>query len=200
MPDEQQGGGTPPAGTGAQGGTPEGQQNDGQQQGTTQGQGGTPATWEEALSALPDEVKTLYESHVTGLKSTVTAVRGERDALSGKLTELTKALGKDTPEEARRLLSEMQGELEVTARRAAFYEDAGRPEIGCTNPKAAFALAQADNLFDRRGNPDWAAIKAAAPELFRRPSPGSADGGAGGGRTATTTKDMNEFIRRAAGR
>lgn len=170
--------------------------------GQDQGQGapsGTPGTWDEALAGLPEPVRALYDSHITGLRNTVQATRQERDTLSGRLTELTKALGKDTPEEARRLLAEMAGELETTNRRATFAEEATKPEIGCTNPKVAFQVAMAEGLFDKRGNPVWAAIKAAAPELFRKAGAGSADGGAGGGKPASGA-GMNSFIRRAAGR
>lgn len=190
-----QGGGTPPATP--TGGTPTGQATtDGQ---STQGDGGTPATWDDALATLPDAVKALYDSHTTGLRNAVQATRQERDDLSRRLSDLTKALGKDTPEEARRLLSEMQGELEVTNRRAAFYEEAGKPEIGCTNPKAAFLLAQADDLFDRRGRIDWEALKASAPELFRPRVP-QGNAGVGTGNPPPAQKSMNDFIRRAAGR
>ena len=61
-----------------------------------------------------------------------------------------------------------------------FYEEVSWPEIGCTNPTLAFLVATGDELFDRKGNPNWEAIKAAAPELFRKAGVGSADGGAGG--------------------
>ena len=89
-------------------------------------------------------------------------------------------------------------DFEIRERRAAFAEDAIKPEIGCTNVKAAFALATAEDLFDRHGRPDWNALKATAPELFRKPTSGSADGGAG--TRQAPQLDMNTLIRRAAGR
>jgi hypothetical protein len=197
MPDNTQGGGTPPATPGQQSGTPAGQSAT--QQGATQGQGETPATWDDALAAMPEPVKALYEAHTTGLKNTVTAVRGERDTLSSQLTALTKALGKDTPDAAKQLLAEMTGQLEASNRRAAFYEEAGQAGIGCTNPKAAFALAQADGLFDGRGNVNWQALKTAAPELFRVKAP-DGNAGAGTGNPPPAAKNFNAFIRAAAGR
>lgn len=180
-------------------GTGAGQQNQGNQQGQQNSE--TPFTYDTWLAQQPEDVRTGIEAHITGLRNTVQATRQERDALSGRLTELTNALGKDTPEEAKRLLAEMTSELETTNKRAAFYEGAGNPEVGCTNPRAAFLLAQADQLYDRRGNPDWAAIKAAAPELFRQAGQqkGSADGGAGGD-NKPTGNSMNDFIRKAARR
>jgi len=200
MPDNTQGSGTLPADTGQQGGTPTGQQSGGQQtDGAQDGNGDTPATWDAALATLPESVRALYESHTTGLRNTVTATRSERDALAGRLADLTKALGKDTPEEARRLLAEMTSELEVTNRRAAFYEEAGKPEIGCSNPKAAFLVATADELFDRRGNVNWQGLKEAAPELFRVRAP-QGNAGTGTGNPPPVTHSMNDFIRAAAGK
>ncbi|HOG48203.1 MAG TPA: hypothetical protein PLJ35_19385 [Anaerolineae bacterium] len=177
----------------------EGGQQSGQQGGT--GAGTAPLQYDAWLAQQPDDIKALIGGHIQGLRNTVQATRGERDALSQRLADLTKALGKDTPEEARRLLSEMQSELETTSRRAAFYEEAGKPEIGCSNPRAAFLVAQAEQLYDRRGNPDWAAIKQAAPELFRKGSPAPAgNAGAGTGNPPPAGKSMNDFIRTAAGR
>lgn len=185
-----------------QGGTPGNQQ--GNQQGGQQGQssgepGGTPANWDAVLESLPAGVKALYENHVGGLKNAVQATRQERDALSGKLSEITKALGKD-PSEAKKLLDEMTTEVEQANRRATFVQEAVRPEVGCTNPKLAFIVASTEKLFDSRGNADWESIKRAAPELFQKPQagPGRADGGAGN--TQQHQVSMNDYIRRAAGR
>ncbi len=177
-----------------QGGQQSGQQTQGQQNGAQ-----TP-TWDSDLAALSPEARARYDAHVQGLRNTVQATRGERDGLQQKLADLTKALGKDTPEEARRLLGEMQSELETTSRRAAFYEEAGKPEIGCTNPRAAFLVAQSEQLFDRRGNPDWAAIRQAAPELFQttqRLPAGNAGSGTG---QQPPSGNVNDWIRRQAGR
>ncbi len=160
----------------------------------------TPATWEAALAALPEGVRALYDSHITGLKNTVTTTRQERDALNARIKDITKALGKDNPEEAKTLVEQMASELEQAERRASFYEDAGRPEIGCTNPKLAFLAAEAGGLFDKKGNANWEQIKAAAPELFRKIGAGSADGGAGSTSKKTPAVGMNDFIRAAAGR
>lgn len=187
--------GTPPANGGAgdppAGGAPTGQpENNGQPK--------PPATWDEFLQGQPDEIKALYESHTTGLRNTVAATRQERDALNARLADITKALGKD-PEEAKRLLEEMSSDLETATRRATFTEEAIRPEIGCANPKAAWLVAQAEGLFDSRGNPNWDAIKTSAPELFAKPRPAQANAGAGTGNPTPVT-DMNAAIRRAAGR
>lgn len=165
---------------------------------TTQQQGSEkpPQSWDAWLEAQPEDVKSLYEQHTSGLKNTVSATRKERDELAKQVKDLAKNAEKGSDLE--KSLTDISAKLEAAERRAAFYEDAGKPGIDCRNPKAAYALAQADGLFDRHGAPDWAAIKAAAPELFGKPTP---PGNAGAGTGAPpVTQDMNAFIRRMAGR
>ena len=163
---------------------------------TTQGAADTPANFDEWIGKQPEDVKALYTQHVTGLQNTVKATRDERDALRTQLKDLLPKAEKGS--ELEKSLTESLGKLELAERRAAFVEDAIKPEIGCRNPKAAFLLAQADNLFDRRGSPDWAAIKAAAPELFGAPK---VNANAGDGTDKQPPKaDMNQYIRHMAGR
>ena len=183
-------GGTPPAQTPSQANPPAGDAS---------GTPPAPRTWDTVIAALPEVDRALYEAHTTGLRNTVQATRQERDALQQQLGELTKVLGKNDPEAAKALLAQMTADLDTAKRRADFLEQATKPEIGCANPGAAFAIAHAQGLFDGRGNPNWDAIKAAVPELFRRAVPaGNAGAGTstppGGGTT------MNDWIRRAAGR
>ena len=143
---------------------------------------GTPAaelTFETWYAGLEAPAKRLFAAHIAGLKTALDTERTNRAALAKQLTDASTR-------------------LEAAERRAAFAEDAIKPEIGCTNVKAAFALATAEDLFDRHGRPDWNALKATAPELFRKPTVGSADGGAGTNQGPKL--DMNTLIRRAAGR
>ena len=164
--------------------------------------GGTPAdqppapTFETWYSGLDATAKGLFDSHVSGLKSSIAAERQEQAQLSKRIKDLTTKAEKGSDLEKQ--LADLQNALALTERKAAFNEDASRPEVGCGNPKAAYALAMAENLFDSRGRPDWNAIKQTAPELFRKPGPGNADGGAGQGNPPHLT--MNDIIRRAAGR
>lgn len=162
----------------------------------TQVQSETPATWDEWLNAQPESVKGLYTSHVTGLKNTVNATRQERDELAKQVKELLPTVEKGSKAEA--ALQELSSKLEAAERKGVFLEEATKPEIGCRNPKAAYALAMADQLFDRRGAPDWAAIKAAAPELFGQPQVNANAGTGTGGKPPQS--DMDTWIRRASGR
>lgn len=157
-----------------------------------------PASWEAYLESLPADVKTLYEGHVMGLRNTVQATRTERDALTRQLADITKALGKD-PSEAKRLLEEMSTDLESARTRADFYEAAGRPEIGCQNPRVAFLVAQDLGAIDSKGRVNWETLKQQAPELFQRRAP-DGKAGVGTGSPPVTKIDMNSLLRRAAGR
>lgn len=169
--------------------------------GTTGDQQGTGApTFETWYAGLEATHKALFDSHVQGLKMALSSERTQRADLARQVKDLATKAEKGSDLEKQ--LNGVQASLQAAERRATFAEDALRPEVGCVNAKAAYALAIAEDLFDRQGRPDWAALKQTAPELFRRTGAGSAgsvDGGAGnaGGQPRVT---MNEIIRRAAGR
>ena len=155
-----------------------------------------PINFEEWIGTQDEATKQAYNNHITGLKNTVTATRQERDAFKKQLQELLPKAEKGSELES--ALTELSTKLEVTEKRAVFAEEAVKPEIGCMNPKAAWLVAVADDLFDRRGNPDWNAIKQSAPELFKKKD---AQGNAGSGtRTQLPTGGMNQAIRSMAGR
>lgn len=152
-----------------------------------------PENFEVWLQAQTNDVKSLYDAHITGLKNTVTATRTERDDLKKQLGGLAKAAEKGS--ETEKQLQEAISKIELAERRANFMEDALRPEIGCKNPRTAYALATAEDLFSKNGSPDWLQIKQLAPELFIA---GGAKGKAGAGTgEEMKTKDMNAFIRGA---
>ena len=168
--------------------------------GQTDGQGqGTPQTWDAIVAGLPTEQKALYDQSVTGLRNTVQATRQERDTLKARVDALVGALDGKEPTAVKQQLGELQTELVTANQRAAFYEDAGKAEVGCRNPKLAFMVAQSENLFDRRGNPDWQAIRAAAPELFGTVTP-QGNAGSGTGSPPAAKQNINDYIRQAAGR
>ena len=70
-----------------------------------------------------------------GLKSTIKATRTERDTMAKELRDAAGELDKGS--EAEKKLLDMAGKVEAAEKRATFAEDALKPEIGCTNPKAA---------------------------------------------------------------
>jgi hypothetical protein len=150
------------------------------------------------LGEQPDHIKAGLEQHTAGLKNALDAERNQRKEFGKQLRDLTAKAEKGS--EAEKALGEMSSRLEVAEQRAAFYEEAGRPEIGCSNPKAAFLVAAAEGLFTKRGDPDWPAIKAAMPELFGRKTTPPGNAGSGNGSPPAQGGNMNEFIRAAAGR
>lgn len=185
MPDNTNTGGTPVESQ-QQGGTP-----------PAEGQQQAPLTFDAWITGQPEEIKALLDGHTKGLKSALESERSQRSDLAKQVRDLAAKAEKGS--EMEKTLTDLQGKLEAEQKRVAFLEDAGRPEIGCSNPKAAYLIAQADGLFDRHGQPDWAAIKAAAPELFGRRMP-QVNAGAGTGSPPQPAPNMSDYIRRAAGR
>ncbi len=158
--------------------------------------GGQAVNWESILGTLSEDQRRLYDEHITGLRNTVKATRQERDEFAKQLKDLAGKAEKGS--ELEKTLGEINAKLEQAERRASFAEEAIKPEVGCVNVKAAWALATAEDLFDKRGNVDWAQLKKVAPELFRKSS-GPINAGSGTDNPQDKA-DMNSFIRRAAGR
>jgi len=161
-------------------------------------------TWETWLGKLPDDqratVSTLYEAHTQGLRKALQSERESRSDLERQLRAAAKAAGKDS--EAEKQLTTMADDLEKANRRADFFAEASKPEIGLLNPKAAWALANADpeRFFDRKGNLRLDALKAEYPEQFGRSGVPRANAGNGAGQGGSDKADMNAFIRSRAGR
>jgi Arc/MetJ-type ribon-helix-helix transcriptional regulator len=154
--------------------------------------GEIPASFEEFLEGQDETVKGLYNSHSEALMNTVRATREERDNFKAQIKELSKT--QEEGSAAKIALDEMSARLELSERRSDFLEEAMKPEVQCKNTRAAWLLAQADNLFDRKGRPDWAAIKAAAPELFGKVV-AQANAGQGTDTPPPASKSMNDWIR-----
>ena len=164
---------------------------------TNNDQGNETRTWEAVLEGLPEDVRALYDEHIQGLRSALDAERGQRRDLARQLREATQGLEEGS--QARDALESVTARLEAAEQRAAFFEEAARPEIGCTNPRLAYLAAQEIEAFDRRGNPNWDVLKKQFPELFRKTKTPSANAGSGADQTPKGG-DMNAFIRRSAGR
>ena len=153
-----------------------------------------PLAFDEWVGKQDKDIQNLIGNRFEALENTVRSTRQERDDFAKQIKELSSKADKGSDLE--KSLTELSGKLESAEKRATFAEQGIKPEIGCTNIKAAYALAVTDDLFDKSGNPDWNQIKQTAPELFRKA--GSTDGGAGG-KTPPVT-DINAAIRAAAGR
>lgn len=173
-------------------------QEDPQDNQTPEQGGETSQTWEQVLATLPEEQRQLHDTHTQGLRSALQSERQQRQELTRQLREATQQLEEGS--QARQQLEALTNQLETAERRADFMEEAVRPEIGCTNPRLAYMAAQEIEAIDRRGRINWDALKQQFPELFKsqqKTPPGNAGSGTG---QAPTGKDMNAFIRTAAGR
>ena len=155
-------------------------------------------TFESWFESQPDDVKSLISEHEKGLKSALNAERDNTKALSRQISDLQGAAEKGS--ELEKQLTTLQAKLTESERHANFID--GAASAGCTNAKAAYKLAKADeDLWRRDGSPDWAAIKETAPEFFRK---NQSSGNPGSG----TDKDpnagskmhpMDEIMRRSIG-
>ena len=165
----------------------------------------TPTTWDEYVAGLPEDQKEivtgLYNEKNKGLLNTVKATREERDTFATQLRDAAKKAEKGSDVE--KMYTEQADQLDKANKRADFYEDA--PNHECKNPKAAFKIATTDNLFTKKGLPDWEAIKEEAPELFgvavtppRKPV-GRGGAGEGTDKRPAAAKGMNDLIREATG-
>lgn len=154
-------------------------------------------TFDGWLANQPDQVKNLLDGHTKGLKNALDSERESRKKLERDLRELA---GKaEAGSEAQKQLTGMADQITEADRRADFYEAAHA--AGVSNLKLAYMVASADNLFDRKGNPDLEALKSAYPELFGgKPKVSSGNAGSGTSDNKKPSRTMNDFIRVASGR
>ena len=171
------------------------------EQETTGGMPGTTpnGTFEKWFESQPEDVKALISDHEKGLKSALNAERDNTKALSRQISDLQGAAEKGS--ELEKQLSTLQAKLTESERHASFID--GASSAGCTNAKAAYKLAKADeDLWKRDGSPDWEAIKETAPEFFRKATAPTGNAGSG---TSTDPNaggkmhPMDELMRRSIG-
>jgi len=154
-----------------------------------------PESWEQILATLPKEHQDLYNQSVSKLKTTVKATRKERDRLQTSFKSLSDQL-KDKPD-LQKQVDDLNTQITSANRKADFMASA--PSEGCKNPKAAYALALSEELFDSKGEVDWDDLRDLAPELFKKASGDDLPSGGGEGREKQARKKqpttMNDLIR-----
>jgi len=149
------------------------------------------------LNERPEAERSLIDGHVRGLKSALINERESRKGLEKQLRDLATKAEKGS--QAERDLTEMVNQAAEANQKAEFYELASA--AGVTNLRLAFMAARADELFDKRGNPDFKALREHYPELFgagQKTAPGNA--GSGTNHKQPASQSMNDFIRVASGR
>lgn len=165
---------------------------------TNYGESGTEAGGEmpfnQWLENQTDEVKTRFSASTEGLKKALASERENNKSLTKQLRELA---GKaESGSELAKQLEEITGRLHESERKNAFMD--GARDAGCSNPKAAYAIASAvPTAFKVDGSPDWKALKELAPELFAKPALPSVKAGAGTKQEADAGSGhaMDDFIR-----
>jgi len=159
-----------------------------------------PATYEDWYGGLEESAKGLLDGHVTNLKSALDDERAQRKDLGKQLRAASAKL--EAGSEAKKSLDAMTERMEEVERRAQFYEEGGKSEIGCTDLKLAYLAAGAGDYFSSSGRVDWSHLKKDHPLLFTKAPQKlpAANAGEGGGQQGAPTADMNAFIRQTAGR
>ena len=170
--------------------------------------GGTPGadnvTFEAWLESQSDEVKSRFNEGTQGLRTALKSERDNAKTLSGQLKDLQGKVteGSEAAKqiaELQKQLSEKDQKLAESERREAFTTSA--KSAGCTNAKAAYAIAVSGDMFKKNGDPDWNAIKQEAPELFGKKNPnGNAGSGTNDDPDAGKGNYMDNLIRRQAHR
>jgi len=155
-----------------------------------------PVTFEAWLGNQDDAVKGLIDTHVSGLKSALDGERAQRKELANQLKTLSKDLEKGS--QARDALESLTGKMEQFEQQLAAYD--ALSTAGVTNLKLAYIAAREAEAIRKDGTVNLETLKAQYPELFKKASPPPGDAGAGTGNGAPSSKNMNDFIRAAAGR
>lgn len=160
------------------------------QSGTPDAQGETPeiGNFDEWIAGQPEPVQSLLDQHTTGLRSALQTERENAKTLARQVRELSGKL--DANSEAGKQLAELSARLETEQQRADFYEQA--TAAGCRNLRLAWLAAHADGLTLKQ-------VQAQHPDLFAPTRPAT-NAGNGAQQQGGAARDMNLFIRRAAGR
>lgn len=179
------GGQTPPAGDGGAG--------DGQNQQTL--------VWDSWHAEQGDDVKSLLETHTSGLKTALSSERDARASLEGQITNLKKLAGTGDTAGLTKAFEDMQAQLMRSNRKLSFLSEVG---ASVTDPELAFIAAEAAGAFDKSGRVNLETLKVAHPALFETkqtpPPPGNAGNGAGNNRPGGGGVTINDRIRQASGR
>jgi len=173
--------------------TEQAQQGDGETPETAQ-----PVTFETVYKALAETQRGAIDAHVSGLKSALADERNGRKELERQLRALSKQAEDGSALKAQ--LDKMAEEQAGTTARAMFFEAAHEAQV--KNLRLAWLAAQEYSLVDAKtGEADFAKLRQMAPELFAvKPAPqGNAGSGAKQNGVADG-KNMNDWIRSAAGR
>lgn len=168
----------------------------------------TAQTWDDWLASRPDAerptITALYERQTQGLRSALDKERDDRKALEKQVRDLAKAAEKGSDAETQ--LTTLADQLAAADRRADFYRDAAKTDVGIADPELAWLRVNAspDEFFDRKGNVNFTLLKERHPALFvqtpLKPATPKGNAGSGAGQQGAGALSMTDFIRQQAGR
>jgi len=136
-----------------------------------------PAAW---ITSLPEDQQALakawHDAETAGQQSALVKERQiakdkdhEAAEANKKLRELAKTADADTAAKLEKLANEKDAELESARRESTFYREAATAGVPADKLARAWLLCKNADYFNKRGDPDIAAMKAEIPELFAAP-------------------------------
>lgn len=161
----------------------------------TEVDGGTPLTYKEWLGKQDEHAKRLISENEAGLRSALETERKARKDTAKQLGELAAAAEEGSSLRAE--LDKLKTDFALREQQTRFYETAP-PDV--TNLRLAWLAAEDAKLVDKDGDVDWKKLRAAAPELFRRPTIPASNAGNGSGQQGQGQLTMNDLIRGSAGK
>lgn len=155
-----------------------------------------PLTFDTWIQGQDETVKGLLDGHISGLKNALNTERESRKGLEKQVRDLAGKAEKGS--EAEKQLTALADQINQADQRTEFYEAAHA--AGVTNLKLAYLAAREGDLFNKHGQVDFKALRERFPELFGIKPQASGNAGQGTNQPSLPAKNMNEFIRKAAGR
>jgi hypothetical protein len=159
----------------------------------TNGQQKNGDTFEGWLEKQPENVKSLYATHTSGLKNALETERKGRKDAEIQLRDLAKKAEKGS--ELEKSLTEQADKLTQLEQKNEFYDKAH--SAGVRNLKLAYLAASQSGFINAKGEVDFTKLKAEFPELFLGAPPANGGNGANG---TQQSKNMNDFLLQASGR
>ena len=168
------------------------------QGGETPAADAAPVTFDTVYKALGNEHRGAIDAHVSGLKAALSDERNGRKELEKQLRALSKQAEEGSAIKAQ--LDKLAEEQGVTTAKNTFFEQAHEAQV--KNLRLAWLAAQEYGLLDpKTGEADFTKLRQQAPELFAVKTLPTANAGNGAKQAgAVDGRNMNDFIRAAAGR
>lgn len=157
-----------------------------------------PVTFDAVYKSLDQTHRGAIDAHVSGLKAALSDERNGRKELEKQLRALSKQAEEGSAIKAQ--LDKLAEEQGVTTAKNTFFEQAHEAQV--KNLRLAWLAAQEYGLLDpKTGEADFTKLRQQAPELFAVKTLPTANAGNGAKQAgAVDGRNMNDFIRAAAGR